>query len=393
MNILVINCGSLTVKFQVINVTDKTSILNGLVNHIGKEKGHFKLKNILKDEVIDEEVFIENHKKAFDYILEGLDKNIKLDGISHRFVHGGDYFREPTLMTSELIKKLEEYNHLAPLHNPYEITGLSASMEVFPKIPHVASFDTAFYMSRGPESLLFSLPYEFYEKYKIHKYGFHGMSHKYVSKRAAGILQRELKELKIVSCHLGGGITVTAIKDGTGLDCSCEFGTMSGPVMGTRAGVFDPALILYMIDNMKMGTEEISDIIYNKSGLLGISGTDSDIKSLAISSSKGDRRAELALNMFFRSMQKFIGSYIALMKGADILIFTGGVGTHNPFVREKICSNLEYLNTYIDKERNQITGKEAIISTEDSKIKIMVIPTEEELIMAEEAVEVIFEQL
>ena len=389
MNILVINCGSRTIKFQVIDVENKTSIIKGAIKDIGEEKGHFQINFLQKSKVVEEEIHIKNHKNAFETILEHIDNDITLKGIGHRLVHGGDFFTKPTLMNEQYIEKLKDFNKLAPLHNPYGIIGIRSCIEILPHLPQVACFDTDFHQEKPLEHQIYPLPYEFYEKHKIRKYGFHGMSHKYIIRRISEILNIDFRELKIVSCHFGGGGTVVAIQNGIAIDTTATFGTMGGVIMGTRSGDFDPSLILYMMENLNMTAKDIFNTLYKKSGLIAISGISSEIKDLEKPYLDGHERTRIAVNMYVNSIKKYIGSFIALMNGIDVLSFTGGIGENNIFIREKICSDFSYIGAFLDRDKNNVTGQEAIISSEDSKVKIMVIPTNEELVIAEEVINII----
>lgn len=392
-NILAVNCGSSSIKFKVVDIERSRFLLIGSIDRVGQGKGHFKIEYPGQERKLDLEVTTGSFREAFALLLKNIDSEIPIHAVGHRVVHGGDYFRGPCLVNKEVVEKVEEFSHLAPLHNKYEAAGIRACMEIFHDIPHAVSVDTAFHMDRAEENLLFALPYSFYKEKGIRKYGFHGMSHKYVARSAATILKRELADLKIVSCHLGNGATVTAIRNGKSLESSANFGTMCGLPMGSRSGDFDPSLILYMLDYLKMSSNEIFDTIYRKSGLLGISGISSDAREVIKACEGGNERARLALRIFTDSIKKYIGSYAALMNGVDAIVFTAGIGENSPYVRAAVCSDMEYLGLFIDEGKNKekVMGN-TIISSRNSKVKVLVIPTNEELIIAEEVMEALGKQ-
>jgi acetate kinase len=306
----------------------------------------------------------------------------EIDAIGHRGVHGGEKFSDSVLINEDVIKAIEECIEMAPLHNPPNIAGINACSELMPGVPQVAVFDTAFHQTMPKKSYMYALPYEAYEKYGIRRYGFHGTSHKYVSQRLAEIMGKDYNDLKIITCHLGNGSSVAAIKNGKCFDTSMGFTPLEGLVMGTRCGNIDPAIIPFLMKKENMTMEEIDTYINKKSGVLGISGVSSDFRDIEKAAAAGNERAQLALDMFTYEVIKFIGSYAAAMNGVDAIIFTAGVGENAIGMREIIGNGVEYLGTKIDNEKNNVRGKEREISVDGSKVKIFVIPTNEELVIA-----------
>ncbi|WP_231705627.1 acetate/propionate family kinase [Effusibacillus lacus] len=310
----------------------------------------------------------------------------QIDIIAHRIVHGADLFPHSVKITDEVIRQVESIGHLAPLHNPVNLEGVQAALEQYPEIPQIAVFDTSFHQTMPPTSYLYAIPYEYYEKHKIRKYGFHGMSHRYVMERAEQILEIPAEKLRLISCHIGNGVSITAIRNGESYDTSMGMTPLAGLTMGTRSGNIDPGIIPYMqqLEGLET-TEEVIDILNTKSGLLGISGISNDVRVLLKKAKEGDRRAQLALDLYVVKLHKYIGLYLARLNGADALIFTAGIGENSPEIREKICLGLEYAGVYLDPKANWESEGERMISSKFSPVKVLVIPTNEEIIMARDA--------
>jgi len=389
MDILVINCGSSSLKYQLFDMSDESVLAKGLVERIGIEGSVLTQKvDGREDYVITKE--LKDHKDAIELVLEALidDKfgvltsMDEISAVGHRVVHGGEKYSTSVLIDAEVMKALRDCIKLAPLHNPPNIIGIEACKQLMPSIPMVAVFDTAFHQTMPEVSYLYGLPYELYKDHAIRKYGFHGTSHKYVSNRAAEFLNKDIKDLKIITCHLGNGSSVTAIKNGKSIDTSMGFTPLEGLIMGTRCGNIDAAIVTYLIKELNYSVEQIDDLLNKKSGVFGISGVSSDFRDLEAASHDGNKRASLALDMFRYNVKKYIGAYTAVMGGVDCIVFTAGLGENSIQTRETICEGLQYLGIEIDKERNNTRGKDAVISTERSKVKVLVIPTNEELMIA-----------
>ncbi len=390
MKILVLNCGSSSIKYQFFSLDNNSLIVKGIVEKIGM-KGSF-LKHEKEDgQKVMFEGEILDHKIGIEYILgvlsstkHGCIKKLEeINAVGHRVVHGGELFTESKLVNEAVIGALEKYTELAPLHNPPNLKGIYGIKSLIPSIPQVAVFDTAFHTSMPKHAYMYAIPYALYKKYGIRRYGFHGTSHRYVSARACEILGVNPKGLKIITCHLGNGASVCAIKDGISVDTSMGFTPIEGLVMGTRSGDIDMGAVSYIMDKEKIGTKSAS-ILFNKhSGLLGISGISSDMREIQEAASKGDERCILAIKMFNYRVKKYIGSYAAAMGGIDLLIFTGGVGENSDSNRKGICEGLEFLGIELDEQINAGSrGKEMTISKKNSKVKVMVVPTNEELMIA-----------
>ncbi|WP_279128339.1 acetate/propionate family kinase [Helicobacter winghamensis] len=390
MDVLVINCGSSSLKYQLINTQTEEVLASGICDRIGIKGGQFSYKP--KDgskttqnvEMPDHEVAIKLVLNALvnpkDGILKSLDE-IKATG--HRIVHGGEHFTESALVNDEVIRHIEECADLAPLHNPAHLLGIRACQHLMPNKPMVAVFDTAFHQTMPPHAYIYGLPYEYYEKYKIRRYGFHGTSHSYVSKRTAEFLGIPLENSKIITCHLGNGSSICAIENGKSIDTSMGLTPLEGLVMGTRSGDLDPAIIDYIAQKENLNTKEVINILNKKSGVLGISGISSDFRDLLAADEEGNLKARFAREVFAYRVAKYIGSYTAALTGVDAITFCAGVGENAKFIRGKIVSHLQFLGITLDEKANLETiGKEGIISTKDSKVKVCVIPTNEELMIA-----------
>ena len=389
MNVLVINCGSSSLKYQLINMNDESVLAKGLVERIGIEGSVLKHEKCGQDKVVIEEV-MKNHKDAINLVLKALvDKEhgavkdlSEVDAVGHRVVHGGERFAKSVVITDEVIDAMKECIELAPLHNPPNIIGIEACKELLPSVPMVAVFDTAFHQTMPAESYIYALPYELYDEMGIRRYGFHGTSHKYVSERVAALTGKSLEGTKIVTCHLGNGASLTAIKDGKSFDTTMGMTPLEGLVMGTRCGDIDPAIVTYLINNKKMTAEQVDNLMNKKSGVLGISGVSSDFRDIEGAADKGNERAKLALEKFNYTVRKYIGSYAAAMGGLDVVVFTAGLGENSASNRFDICQGLEFLGIEIDAAKNNTRGKEVEISKDGSKVKVFVIPTNEEVMIA-----------
>lgn len=394
MNILVINCGSSSLKYQLIDMDGEKVLCKGLVERIGIEGSRIKHDTTGKERVVIEEP-MDDHKVALGLVLNALvDENhgaIKsmdeIGAVGHRVVHGGETFASSVVIDKEVMKVLYDCVELAPLHNPPNITGIEACQELMPNTPMVAVFDTAFHQTMDADNYIYPIPYEYYEKYKIRRYGFHGTSHKYVSNRAAELLGRDIKDLNIITCHLGNGSSVCAVKGGKSEDTSMGFTPLEGLAMGTRSGDIDPAIIPFIMDKEEMTFEEANQMLNKKSGVLGISGLSSDFRDLEVATEEGNERAKLALDVFVNRVKKYVGAYVATMCRIDALVFTAGIGENSTYIREKICEGLECLNIRLDKELNQVRGEEAQLNKDVTSATILVIPTNEELMIARDTLE------
>ena len=393
MNVLVINAGSSSLKYQLLNPTTGELLAKGLCERIGID-GLFTYKPQLpgKEAIKAASVSMPTHSEAIQAVLNALvdEKNgvigsmKEIDAVGHRVVHGGEKFAKSVVITDEVMQAIEECNPLAPLHNPANIIGIKACQELMPGVPMVAVFDTAFHQTMPPVAYTYALPYEYYEKDKVRRYGFHGTSHKYVSQRAADMLGKPIEQLKLISCHLGNGSSVTAIDGGKSVDTSMGFTPLDGLPMGTRAGNIDPAIIEFLAEHENMDAHEVINILNKKSGMLGISGVSSDFRDLDTAVADGNARAALAKDMFNLSVKKIIGSYVAEMGGVDAIIFTAGVGENDRSVRWDVCEHLEYLGIKIDPEKNKYRGKQMDISIDWARVRVLVIPTNEELMIAKD---------
>lgn len=384
--IIAINAGSSSLKFQLFEMPSETVLTKGLVERIGLEDSIFTIT--VDGEKQKEITNIPDHAVAVNMLLNKLTENgivkslDEIGGIGHRVVHGGEKFADSVLITDEVIADIEELSDLAPLHNPANVVGIKAFQEVLPNVPAVAVFDTAFHQTMPESAFLYSLPYEYYEKFGIRKYGFHGTSHKYVTERAAELLGRPLESLSLLSCHLGNGASITAVEGGKSIDTSMGFTPLAGVTMGTRSGNIDPALIPYIMEKTGQSVEEVVNVLNKKSGMLGLTGYSSDLRDIIAKEEEGDQRAKVALDVFVSRIHKYIGSYTARMKGVDAIIFTAGVGENSAIIRERVLEGLEYMGVYFDAKRNNVFGEEAFINFPHSPVKIIVIPTDEEVMIA-----------
>ena len=389
MKILVINCGSSSLKYQVLNMDGEILMAKGLVERIGMDGSVITHEKIGEDKW-GNEVPMESHKEAIKQVLDAIvdpDHGVlsdmsELGAVGHRVVHAGEKFASSVMITPEVIAALEECVDLAPLHNPPNLLGIEACQELMPNTPMVGVFDTAFHQTMPPESFIYAIPYEMYTKHGIRRYGFHGTSHKYVAQRAAELLNNNLDEMKIITCHLGNGASVSAIKYGKCIDTSMGFTPLEGLVMGTRSGDIDPAIVTYMRQKENLEQGQANEILNKKSGVLGISGISSDFRDIEAAAEEGNERAILALKVFAHKVRFYIGAYIAEMNGVDAIVFTAGVGENDISMRDIICNNLGNLGIKLDVVKNRVRGKEMVISRDDSPVSILLIPTNEELMIA-----------
>ena len=389
MNILVINAGSSSLKYQLLNPETQEVLAKGLCERIGID-GKFTYKPTGKEAVKEADVAMPTHSEAIQAVLNALVDPAngviasmdEIGAVGHRVVHGGEKFASSVLITDEVMAAIEECNPLAPLHNPANIIGIKACQALMPNTPMVAVFDTAFHQTMPPVAYTYALPYEYSEQDKVRRYGFHGTSHKYVSQRAAAMLGKPIEELKLISCHLGNGSSVTAIDGGKSVDTSMGFTPLAGLPMGTRCGDIDAGILEYLMNKHGYNIDEMLSILNKKSGVLGISGVSSDFRDLEAAALQGNQRAQLALDSFDYNVKKLIGAYAAAMGGVDAIIFTAGVGENGPDTRANVVSGLEYMGVKLDAEKNNTRGKEVDVATDDSKVRVLVIPTNEELMIA-----------
>ena len=397
MNVLVINCGSSSLKYQLINSDSEIVLAKGLCERIGidgsaithQREGEGKVKT---------EVVMKNHTDAVNFVIQkltdaevGVIKSLdEIDAVGHRMVHGGEEFAGSCIITDEVIKVVESCNDLAPLHNPANLIGIAACKEVMPEVPMVGVFDTAFHQTMPKKAYLYGLPHEYYDKYKVRRYGFHGTSHDFVSNRAAQILGKDRKDLKIIVCHLGNGASITAVKNGESVDTSMGLTPLEGLIMGTRSGDLDPAIVTFIAEKEGITASEVIDICNKKSGVLGLSGGfSSDFRDLAVAAAEGNDMAKTALDAYAYRVGKYIGAYTAAMNGVDVICFTAGAGENNAEVRALIGQYIGFLGTNIDPEKNKVRGEEIILSDEGSKVVTMVVPTDEEMAIARETVRLV----
>ncbi|OIJ18248.1 acetate kinase [Anaerobacillus alkalidiazotrophicus] len=388
--IMAINAGSSSLKFQLLEMPEETVVTKGIVERIGLEDSIFQIE--VSGEKKKETLNISDHSQAVKILLDkltslGIIESLdEIEGIGHRVVHGGEKFNDSVLITDEVLSGIEDVSDLAPLHNPANIVGVKAFKEVLPNVPAVAVFDTAFHQTMPEQSYLYSLPYEYYEKYGIRKYGFHGTSHKYVSERAAELLGRPLEQLRLISCHLGNGASIAAIEGGKSIDTSMGFTPLAGVTMGTRSGDIDPALIPYIMDKTGQTAAEVIDVLNKKSGMLALSGFSSDLRDIEQQAQEGNERSELALEVFTSRIHKYIGSYAARMHGVDAVIFTAGIGENSDEIRARVLKGLEFMGVYWDPSLNKVRGKEAFLNYPHSPVKVIIIPTNEEVMIARDTV-------
>jgi acetate kinase len=383
---MAINAGSSSLKFQLLDMPAETLITKGSIERIGLADSIFTIS--VRGEKKREITAIANHEKAVRRLLKELTslhvvRSLEeISGVGHRVAHGGEDFSDSALITDEVIKKIENMSELAPLHNPANLVGIRAFREVLPDIPEVAVFDTAFHQTMSEDTYLYSLPYKYYRDYAVRKYGFHGTSHQYVAGRAAGLLKRPIDKLRLITCHLGNGSSITAVKYGKSVATSMGFTPLSGLTMGTRSGDIDPALVPFLMDKTGMNADEVIKVLNNESGLLGISGFSGDLRDIQKEAGRGNRRAKLAIDIFIERIKSYIGAYTTKMCGVDAIVFTAGIGEHSSMVRARVMSGLEFMGVYADPKKNQINGREMCISALHSPVKVLVVPTNEEVMIA-----------
>ena len=394
MKILVINAGSSSLKYQLIDMKNEDVLAKGNCDRIGTSG---VINHKAKGESYKKEISMPSHVEAFNVLVSALtegelaviDSMEEISAVGHRVVHGGQIFNKSTLITDEVIEQISDLSVLAPLHNPAGVLGIKACINILGKdVPQVAVFDTSFHSTIPDYAYTYAIPYEYYEKYGVRKYGFHGTSHKYVSNRLAELMDKDIKDLKIVTCHLGNGCSISAVKNGECVDTSMGFTPVDGFMMGTRCGSMDPSVLTFIGEKENMSFEDINNMCNKKSGLLGVSGISNDSRDVCDAADNGDKRALLATTMQEYQILKYIGSYIAAMGGADAIVFTGGLGENNPRIRKNICDTLSFLGIACDYEANDSRGQEVRISTADSKVAVYVIPTDEELVIARDTKEI-----
>lgn len=391
MNILVINCGSSSLKYQLINSDTEAVLAKGLCERIGIEGSQITYQPAGGEKEVTVSP-MPTHTQAIQMVLDALTNKksgviaslAEVGAVGHRVVHGGEKFTSSTVITDEAMKAIEECNDLAPLHNPANLIGIRACQELMPGVPMVAVFDTAFHQTMPDVAYTYGIPYEYYEKYKVRRYGFHGTSHSYVSKRTAEIVGKPYDQMKIIVCHLGNGASISAVNCGKSVDTSMGLTPLEGLVMGTRSGDLDPAIIDFVGKKEGLSLDEMNEVLNKKSGMLGISGVSSDGRDLEAAAETGNKRAQLALDVFDYRVIKYIGAYAAAMNGVDAIAFTAGIGENNIKMRKDVCSSLTYLGVKLDEEKNNVRGEERIISADDSKVQVLLVPTNEELAIARE---------
>lgn len=397
MKILVLNCGSSSIKYKLFDMESKDVLAQGVVEKIGLKGSFLKFPLPNGDKVVLEGEILE-HQAGIEYILGVLTSQkygcisslSEIDAVGHRVVHGGEEFNSSVFITDEVIKKMEECIELAPLHNPPNLAGIYAVKELMGDIPQVGVFDTAFHQTMPAEAYMYGLPYSLYEKYAIRRYGFHGTSHRYVSRKGCDSLGVPYEKQRIITAHIGNGGSLAAIKDGKSVDTTMGMTPVEGLLMGTRSGDVDAGIISFIMEKENIGTQAISTLVNKHSGLLGVSGVSSDMRELRAAISDGNERARLAFNMFAYRIKKYIGAYAAALGGVDILMFTGGIGENVDPIREMVCEDMEFMGIKIDTAKNkEIHGDEAVISTPDSKVTVMVVPTDEEFMIASDTMEIV----
>lgn len=391
MKIFVINCGSSSLKYKLFDMRNEDVLAEGIIERIGIENSFLEYET---KEGIDIKIEhnIPTHKEGIELLIDTLlseehgvlDDMDEIKAVGHRVAHGGEKFAQSTLINEEVMKEIEDISDLAPLHNPANLMGIEVCKELMPATPQVAVFDTAFHQTMPEEAYTYAIPYEYYEKYGVRRYGFHGTSHGYVANRAAELMDKDIEDLKIITCHLGNGASISAVKNGKSIDTSMGFTPLEGLVMGTRCGDVDPAIVPFIMDKEDMTASEIDSVLNKKSGLYGVSGVSSDMRDIEEAAEKGNKQAKIALDIFNYRVKKYIGSYSAAMGGVDAVVFTAGIGENAIETREEILKDLEYMGIKVDKKANDIRGKKQIITTDDSAVKAMVIPTNEELVIAKD---------
>ncbi len=393
MKVLVINCGSSSLKYQVLDMENEALLCKGLVERIGIDGSVINHEKTGMDKFVLEAP-MKDHKDAIAHVLDaltdtghGVVKNMaEIGAVGHRVVHGGEKFAESVLLTDEVIDVIKECSDLAPLHNPANLQGIEACRALMPDTPMVGVFDTSFHQTMPPAAYIYGLPYEYYTRYGIRRYGFHGTSHRFVSARAAKMLGKDIKDLRIITCHLGNGASLAAVKGGKVLDTSMGFTPLAGLIMGTRCGDIDPAIIAYVAGKENKSVADMDKVMNKESGVYGLSGVSSDFRDIEAAADAGNKRAELALKAYVHRVKAYIGAYIAEMGGVDAIVFTAGLGENSKVMRKDICAGMEELGIKICDERNDVRGKETLISADDSKVAVLLIPTNEEVMIARDTV-------
>lgn len=396
MKILVLNCGSTSIKYKLFDMDEQKVLAQGGIEKIGLHDSFLKI-TLPNDEKVILEKFIPEHTVGVEFIFEqltsakyGCIKSLKeIDAVGHRVVHGGEKFSQAVRITPEVLEEIKSCSELAPLHNPANIKGINAISKILPDVPQVAVFDTSFHQTMPNYAYMYALPYTYYEKYGVRRYGFHGTSHSYVSKRACDFLGLDYNSTKIITAHIGGGGSIAAIKDGKSIDTSMGMTPVEGLMMGTRSGNVDLGVIMFLMEKEHLTAEDISTIVNKKSGIKGISGISSDMRDIEKAVAEGNQRAALALNMFNYRILKHIGAFAAILNGVDVLVFTGGVGENQSETRRYVCEGLSYLGVEIDSKANKSRGQEIELSTKNSKVRVVVIPTNEEFMIASDTKELI----
>ncbi len=396
MKVLVINCGSSSLKYQLIDADSDKVMAKGLCERIGIEGSNFEYK---KDggEKTSRLIEMKDHKDAVSVVISaltepetGVIKSLdEIDAVGHRVVHGGEHFNKAVLINDEVIKAIEDVSDLAPLHNPGALIGIRACMELMPRLKQTAVFDTAFHQTMGPEAYIYAIPYEYYEKYKVRRYGFHGTSHAYVSERTAKILGKDIKDIKTVVCHLGNGASISAVDRGRCVDTSMGLTPLEGLIMGTRSGDIDPAVITYLMRKENLTGQEVIDILNKKSGVLGLTGISSDFRDIAKAEAEGNEKAKMALGAYALRVAKYIGAYAAAMNGIDAIAFTAGIGENDGGIRKRVCDYLGFLGVRLNDEENEKGSDERVISEKGTKPAVLVVPTNEELSIALQTLELV----
>jgi len=400
MKILVLNCGSSSIKYQLFNMADKHVVAKGGVEKLGM-KGSFLKHKTEEGQTVVFEGEILDHKAGIEYILGiltsskyGCLKSLdEIDAVGHRVVHGGEYFSSSEFVTNEVIDALVKCTDLAPLHNPPNIKGIQAMEELIPGIPQVGVFDTAFHQTMEPTAYMYGIPYVLYQKYGIRRYGFHGTSHRYVSKRACDILGLDYNNSKVICCHLGNGASIAAIKNGKSVDTTMGFTPLEGLIMGTRSGDLDVGAATFIMEKEEIGMKTLNTLLNKHSGMLGLTGVSSDMREINEAAGNGNERAKQAIQIYDYKIKKYIGSYIAAMGGVDVLVFTGGIGENNVVCRKGVTANMEFLGIELDEEKNKVAGEEAVISKDGSRVTVMVVPTDEELMIAMDTEKIVAERM
>lgn len=396
MEVLVINCGSSSLKFQLIDSEKEHVLAKGLCERIGIDKSSITYQSD-KCEKMTKEVDMPTHNEAINAVISALTDEktgvindmSEVKAVGHRVVHGGEYFSSSAIVDEDVLEKIEKCNYLAPLHNPANVIGIKACMKIMKDTPNVVVFDTAFHQTMPEEAYLYGIPREYYEKHKIRRYGFHGTSHSYVSKRVAQIMNKPVEELKTIVCHLGNGASICAVDGGKSVDTSMGLTPLAGVMMGTRSGDIDPGILEVLAKMENKDVSEITNILNKKSGVAGLSQVSSDFRDITKAIKEGNAVAKSALDAYIRTVVRFVGAYVAVMNGVDTIVFTAGVGENNSAVRAGVVKHLKYLGVELDEEANKIRGEEKLISTADSKVKVYVVPTNEELAIARETVELV----